>query len=105
SIAGRRVAILLAAGTDAASVQSVHALLTARRAVPRLVAERLTVVDASGSPLTPDATFETMPSVLFDAVVIPDGAGEALASLGHAVEFVRDQYRHCKPILDLGTAK
>jgi catalase len=43
--------------------------------------------------------------VLFDAVVIPDGeAGvRALSAVGHAVEFVKDQYRHCKTILALGT--
>jgi catalase len=48
-----------------------------------------------------------MPSCLFDAVVVPDGeaAAAALSSLGHAVEFVKDQYRHCKPILALGAGR
>ena len=42
-----------------------------------------------------------MPSVLFDAVIVPegDGAVDALADLGQAVEFLRDQYRHCKPLM------
>jgi catalase len=41
--------------------------------------------------------------VLFDALVLPDGsAAEALARDGHVLEFVKDQYRHCKPILALG---
>jgi catalase len=55
----------------------------------------------------PDGTLETMPSVLFDAVVVPDGAKAAatLGALGHAREFVRDQYRHCKPILLLGAGR
>ena len=45
-----------------------------------------------------------MPSVLFDGVVVPDGAKGAtpLGTLGHAREFLRDQYRHCKPILLAG---
>jgi catalase len=45
-----------------------------------------------------------MPSVLFDAVMVPDGAkaASALALLGHTREFLRDQYRHCKPILLAG---
>ena len=49
-------------------------------------------------------TLETMPSVLFDALVVPGGAGaaQALGALGHALEFVKDQYRHCKPILAIG---
>ena len=44
--------------------------------------------------------------MLFDAVVVPDGAagGEALAAAGPALEFLKDQYRHCKPILALGAA-
>jgi len=54
-----------------------------------------------------DGTLETMPSVLFDAVVVPDGpkAATALAALGHAREFLRDQYRHCKPILLVGAGR
>ena len=48
---------------------------------------------------------EAAPPVLFDALVLPDGAAvDALSGLGHAVEFVKDQYRHCKPILALGRA-
>jgi catalase len=51
-----------------------------------------------------EITLETGPSVLYDAVVVPDGqdAIDALSRDGHALEFVRDQYRHCKPILALG---
>ncbi len=105
SIAGRKVAILVSPGVDGSSVESVRTTLADRGAVPRLVAERLAVVDADGVDIMPDATFETMPSVLFDAVVIPDGAGDNLALRGHPVEFIRDQYRHCKPILDLGSAE
>lgn len=46
-----------------------------------------------------------MPSVLFDAAAIPDGqvASKILANIGQAVEFLKDQYRHAKPILALGT--
>jgi catalase len=38
---------------------------------------------------------------------LPDGeAGVAtLSQSGHAVEFVKDQYRHCKPILALGAGR
>jgi catalase len=42
--------------------------------------------------------------VLYDAVIVPDGAQavEALARNAHTIDFVREQYRHCKPILVLG---
>ncbi len=48
-----------------------------------------------------------MPSVLFDAVIVPDGKGAAaeLGSLGQALEFLKDQYRHCKPILVMGAGE
>ena len=47
---------------------------------------------------------EAMPCVLFDALVIPDGraSAETLGNVGLALDFVKDQYRHCKPILALG---
>ena len=50
-------------------------------------------------------TLETAPAALWDAVVIPAG-DTALANLGQAKEFLKDQYRHCKPILllDPGSA-
>ena len=47
---------------------------------------------------------ETTPLTAGDIVMIPHGeASAALAALGQAVEFVKDQYRHCKPILALGS--
>ena len=102
--ATRKVAILLADGADGAGVMAVHEALMGAGAVPRLLAARLGAVQsATGDPIDPDGTFETMPSCLFDAVVVPggEGAAEALSALGHVVEFVKDQYRHCKAMLVL----
>ena len=44
--------------------------------------------------------------MLYDAGAIPGGedAAAALATGGHAREFLVEQYRHCKPILALGAA-
>ena len=56
----------------------------------KLVAARLGALAATdGASVEADATFETMPSVLFDAAVIPDGEAAAteLSALGHAREF------------------
>jgi catalase len=38
--------------------------------------------------------------------VVPDGEGAAaaLSQSGHALEFLKDQYRHCKAILLLGAS-
>ncbi len=107
SIRGRNVAVLLAPGVDSGSVERAQAELTRAEAKVRLLAARLGPVENGGGPLEPDATLETMPSVLFDAVVVPDGSegAKALAELGHVAEFLKDQYRHCKPILMLGAGR
>ena len=88
TIRGRRIAILLAPGVELDSVTTTEAALTKAGAVVRLLAARLGGVPAAADEgsLEPDATFETMPSVLFDAVVIPDGdaAAKRLGLLGQA---------------------
>jgi catalase len=62
------------------------------------------VTTQTGGRLEVEVTFETMPSVLFDAMAVPGGkvAIETLGTVGHALEFIKDQYRHAKPILALG---
>ena len=108
SIRGRRIAVLLAPGVERASVQTTEAALTKAGAVVRRLAATLAAVEtADGGHIEPDATFETMPSVLFDAMIVPDGERSAteLESLGQALEFLKDQYRHCKPILLLGAGQ
>jgi catalase len=93
---------------DGDSVATTQKALTDAEAVVRLVGPRLAAIEtADGDTVEPDGTLETMPSVLFDAVVVPDGAKAAatLAALGHAREFLRDQYRHCKPMLLVGAGR
>ena len=45
--------------------------------------------------------------MLYDALVVPSGrdAVKTLGNLGQAAEFVKEQYRHCKPILVLGAGR
>jgi catalase len=105
SIRTRRVAILVADGVMGEEAQALHTGLSARGAVPRFLGPRLGAVHtAEGSSLEVEGTLETMPAVLFDAVAVPGGAeaSKLLGSLGHALEFLKDQYRHAKPILALG---
>lgn len=108
SIAARRIAILVADGVDGASARALQAGLAAKGAVPRFVGVRLgTVQSTDGNEIEVDVTFETMPAVLFDGLVAPGGHEDArnLGKVGQAVEFIREQYRHCKPILALGIGK
>jgi catalase len=104
-IRARRVAILVADGVKTASLAEIHRALCDAGAVPRYVGGRIGRIEGEGgNALDVEASLEAAPSVLFDAVVLPDGeAGiRALVAAGQAIEFVKDQYRHCKPILVLG---
>jgi len=108
SIRTRRIALLVANGVDGEAVEALQSRLTAEGAVARMVGARLgTVETMQGERLAVDATAETTPSVLYDAIAVPGGkdAIAELTRLGQAAESIKDQYRHCKPILALGAAK
>ena len=105
SIRTRRIALIVADGVDGASLRKLHDALAAEGAVPRYVGPKLgTVETADGGSIDVEVSLEAAPSVLFDAVVLPDGdaAANALAAVGLVPEFIKDQYRHCKTILALG---
>lgn len=104
----RRIAILVADGVDGAGASTIHQALLAEGAVPRFIGIKLGQVQTiDGAPLDVEISLETAPSVLWDAMIVPDGksASAELAVRGQALEFLKDQYRHCKPILLLGAAR
>jgi catalase len=103
----RRVAILIAAGVDGVMAKAVYASLVEAGAVPRFVSNNLGEISvAKGTALHAEISIEAGPSVLYDAVVVPDGADSiaALLKIGQAIEFLKEQYHHCKPILVMGAA-
>jgi catalase len=106
SIKARRVAILVADGAESQSLEALAGELLAAGAVPRFVGARLGDVTLTGGARQVDTTVEAMPSVLWDAVILPDGeaAVEQLGVDGRVLEFIKDQYRHCKPMLAIGSA-
>jgi catalase len=104
-VRARRIAILVADGCDSEPLRAIADRLVAESAVPRFVGVRLGMVQsASGESIEVDVSFEAAPSVLFDATVVASGAAAAtvLSGDGRVVEFLKDQYRHCKPLLVLG---
>jgi catalase len=106
-VATRKIAILIANGIEAESVTAMIDALTDAGAVPRLLASRLgSVIAEDGESFEVDATLENSPSVLFDGLILPDGveAIEQLSQDGRTLEFLKDQYRHCKTILALGAS-
>ena len=75
--------------------------------MPRFVGIKLgQVQSASGDPIEVEISMETAPSVVWDAMIVPHGEAhaETLSGSGHALEFLKDQFRHCKPILLMGAA-
>ena len=102
-IQARRIAILVADGVNGDDARAIAERLSADGAVPVFVAPKLGAVTvAKGKPIQADASLEVAPSVVFDATVVGD-AGAALAADGRAVEFIKDQYRHCKAMLVIGS--
>jgi len=104
-IATRRVAILAGHGVEAASVKAIYADLLEAGAVPRLVAPQLgQLTAADGGKLDIDISIEAGPAVLYDALIVADGAASAAMLMrdADALDFVRQQYRHCKPVLAVG---
>ena len=107
---GRKVAMLVAPRRRTArSLSAVQARAGRSRARWRAcVGPRIgRMPTADGDTLDADASLENEPGFLFDALVLPDGA-EAVAALaqdGHTMEFIKDQFRHCKTILRLGASR
>ena len=103
----RQIAIVVADGIHGASIAAIQAALTAEGAVGHFVGPRVgKFVADDGAEIEADKSMENSPSVLFDALVLPDGvtAIETLARDGHTMEYLKDQFRHCKPILALGAS-
>ncbi|MCV2351809.1 catalase [Paucibacter sp. Y2R2-4] len=108
SIKGRKIAILLADGVVGQSAAGVHAALLAAGATPKFLAPRIgPVTTKDGLDLAAQASLESEPGFLFDALVLPDGeaAVAALAADVHTFEFIKDQYRHGKTMLVLGLGR
>jgi catalase len=104
----RRVAILVAEGVDGEPLVRLHDELGKRGAVPRFVGALLGgVTTTSGERIEVEISIDASPGAVYDAVVLPDGkdAVDRLSQLGQAMEFVKDTYRHCKPILALGASE
>ena len=107
TIRTRRVAILVANGIEAAAVRNLYTALLTAGAVPRLVGPLLgQVMPVDGDPLNVEVSVEAMPAVLYDAVIVPSGDAAVAMWMndGDVMDFLRDQYKHGKPMLMLGGA-
>jgi len=105
SIQTRRVAVVMAAGAELGAFKVIQQALLEAGAGTKVVAAHLGfVASSSGQQVAVDHTFLNMPSVMFDAVLVPGGAAcaQALMTNGDAVHFVLEAYKHCKPLCLIG---
>lgn len=103
-----RIARLVAQGSNLANIDSCRSALEKAGAVPLLIDPRLGTYPASDKGVfEADASMENSPAVLFDALIVVDGdeAISTLEKIGNTMEFIRDQYRHRKTIMVLGSAR
>jgi catalase len=104
----RQIAMLVEEGVHHASLVSLNGALADAGAVIHFVGPRIgKFTGDSGAEIEANKSMESSPAVLFDALVVPDGseAVNALLANGQTMEFVKDQFRHCKTILALGAGR
>jgi catalase len=105
NIHSRRVAVVMAPGVELGAFKVIQQALQDAGAQTKVVAAHLGVVtSSSGQQVAIDHTFQAMPSVMFDAVLVPGGAASAQALLkdGNALHFVLEAFRHCKALCLIG---
>jgi len=101
SIQTRKVAMLVAPGFDGAGALAMRQALAAEGAIVDVIGAVLGMIAPdAGEPVEADKTFVTGASVFYDALYIPGGAGSstALQRDGDAVHWVREAFKHYKPI-------
>ncbi|MCO7533156.1 catalase HPII [Pseudomonas asiatica] len=101
-IKGRKIAVLVADGVDAASVDKLVKALEAHSARPMLLGPTSAPVMATdGKQLPVGASMEGMPSIMFDGIVVPAGKAstDALAGSGLAKHFLLEGYKHLKAMV------
>ncbi|HEY1112161.1 MAG TPA: catalase [Chitinophagaceae bacterium] len=105
SIKGRKVAILLEDGFDGKAVSELKKALEKEGAMAEVVSKlQGKRKAAAGSDVMTDKSHVTTGSIMYDAVFIPGGRAsvDKLKTMGKALLFVREAYKHCKPIAAIG---
>ena len=101
TLAGRSIGILIADGSDGASIRQMAQAATAAGASVKIVAPKVGGTKlADGTMQVADGQLAGTPSVLFDAiaVILSDTGAKALSTEGAAIDFVRDAFAHLKAI-------
>lgn len=106
SVKGRQVALLISDQVKAGDILTILTELKASGVHAKFIAERMGSIRADdGSELTVDATLTGSPSLMFDAVIIPDGDVEGFLGSGAARYYLLEAYKHLKVIGLSGNAR
>ncbi|MHB1236683.1 MAG: catalase [Gallionella sp.] len=101
TLMGRAIGILVADGSDGATIRKIKKAAASAGASVKIIAPRVGGVKlADGSMLAADGQLAGTPSVLFDAiaVILSEKGAKALSMESAAIDFVRDAFGHLKAI-------
>jgi catalase len=101
TLMGRAIGILIADGSDGATIKKIKKAATNAGASVKIIAPRVGGAKlADGSMLAADGQLAGTPSVLFDAVavILSEKGAKALSMESAAIDFVRDAFGHLKAI-------
>ena len=101
TLEGRAIGILIADGSDGASITAVKKAATDAGASVKIVSPKVGGAKlADGSMLKANGQLAGTPSVMFDAIVIilSDAAARMLLKDAAAIDFLRDAFGHLKAI-------
>lgn len=105
SIRGRKVAALVEDGFNGKGLEKIKSALEKEGAMLEIVSMNHGMRKAAkGDDRKADKTHLTTGSIMYDAVLIPCGkeSVERMKNMGDALHFVKEAYKHCKPIAALG---
>jgi hypothetical protein len=101
TLGGRAIGILIADGSDGATIKKIKKAATDAGAAVKIVAPKVGGGKlADGSLLAADGQLAGTPSVLFDAVavILSDEGAQSLSMESAALDFMRDAFCHLKAI-------
>ncbi len=101
TLMGRTIAILIADGSDGATIKKISKAAVSAGASVKIIAPKVAGAKlADGTMLAADGQLAGSPSVLFDAiaVILSEHGATTLSMESAAIDFVRDAYGHLKAI-------
>lgn len=105
TIKGRKIGVLVEDGFDGDTLATIKKALEAEGAMCEVISKMHGMRKAGkGNDVKTDKTHLTTGSIMYDALLVPGGreSVDKLKEMGKALHFVREAYKHCKPIAAIG---